>query len=391
MLQETLDFRSETGPRGTMPRARARHGRSAIASRAEATCLEFFAGSGLVTEALAGTFRVVWANDIEPKKAAVYRANHGSEYFALGSICDVSGADLPAVDMAWASFPCQDLSLAGLTGGITAKRSGLVWEWLRVIDEMQSRPRLLVAENVLGLVSAAAGQNYRQLHDALVERGYRAGAMVLDAVHWVPHSRPRVFIVAVDDDVQIPNSLLAEGASWLQPEPVKRAALGLDQWVWWSLPPPPARSTILSDLIEWEECFLSAEESEQHVELISPKHARLLSAASQSEQRAFPGYRRTRSGKQVLELRFDDVAGCLRTPSGGSSRQIIVAKIDGRLRSRLLTVRETARLMGAPETYKIPGSYNDGYAAMGDAVALPVARWLSENLLSPLALSYAAE
>ncbi len=47
-------------------------------------------------------------------------------------------------------------------------------------------------------------------------------------------------------------------------------------------------------------------------------------------------------------------------------------------------MREAARLMGAPDSYKIPGSYNDGYTAMGDAVAMPVARYLAQHLLAPL-------
>ena len=99
----------------------------------------------------------------------------------------------------------------------------------------------------------------------------------------------------------------------------------------------------------------------------------------------FPGYRRTRNGKQVLELRFDNVAGCLRTPEGGSSRQVVVIHDEqGMLNTRLLTVRETARLMGVPDSYKIPGSYNDGYKAMGDAVAVPVVKWLARHLLDPL-------
>ena len=99
----------------------------------------------------------------------------------------------------------------------------------------------------------------------------------------------------------------------------------------------------------------------------------------------FPAYKRTRKGRQVLELRFDGIAGCLRTPEGGSSRQILVITENGDIRTRLLTVRETARLMGAPDDYKLPGSYNDGYKAMGDAVAVPVARFLAENLLAPIA------
>jgi len=56
---------------------------------------EFFAGSGLVTEALKDSFNVVWANDICPRKAAVYVANHGNSHFHLGSIHTVRGADLP--------------------------------------------------------------------------------------------------------------------------------------------------------------------------------------------------------------------------------------------------------------------------------------------------------
>jgi DNA (cytosine-5)-methyltransferase 1 len=98
----------------------------------------------------------------------------------------------------------------------------------------------------------------------------------------------------------------------------------------------------------------------------------------------FPGYKRTRNGHQVLELRFDNIAGCLRTPGGGSSRQLLVIYSDGLFKTRLLTVREAARLMGVRESYRIEGSYNDGYKAMGDAVAVPVVRYLARHLLAPL-------
>jgi DNA (cytosine-5)-methyltransferase 1 len=89
--------------------------------------------------------------------------------------------------------------------------------------------------------------------------------------------------------------------------------------------------------------------------------------------------------RQRLELRFDGVAGCLRTPAGGSSRQVLVIVEGGAVKTRLLGAREAARLMGAPENFKLPGSYNAAYKAMGDAVAVPVARWLAEHLLAPLA------
>lgn len=349
---------------------------------------EFFAGSGLVAEGLKKHFRTSWANDISAKKAAVYSANHDASNFHLGSITEVLGESLPTATMSWASFPCQDLSLAGLSGGINAARSGLVWEWLRIIDELKVRPPILVAENVLGLVSSDSGRNYQALHEALVDRGYVVGAMLIDAERFVPQSRPRIFVVAALAPLNLPNELISMAPNWLHPETVCKAARELNGWVWWRLPEPPKRTQHLSDIIEWDAPFASSASDALNVSLIGSKHRKALDVIPKSQTFAAPGYKRTRNGSQVLELRFDDVSGCLRTPGGGSSRQVIVIKRDGAINSRLLTVREAARLMGAPENYVIPGSYNDGYMAMGDAVAVPVVRWLAEHLLLPLVRAY---
>lgn len=80
------------------------------------------------------------------------------------------------------------------------------------------------------------------------------------------------------------------------------------------------------------------------------------------------------------------IAGCLRTPGGGSSKQYLVVKKGESTHARLLTVREAARLMGAPDTFfQLPGSYNDGYKAMGDAVTMPVAQFIGERFLTKIA------
>lgn len=346
--------------------------------------LEFFAGSGLVAQGLKEYFNAIWANDICCKKAAVYTANHGDKYFHLGSITDIKGGNLPASSLAWASFPCQDLSLAGLTEGINGARSGLVWEWLRIIGEMPLRPKVLVAENVAGLISSAQGSNYRTLHEALSQMGYDVGAMLIDAARWVPQSRQRVFIVAVQSGGHIPTPLSGSAPNWLHPDTVRKAAAGLPRWIWWKMPEPPPRQQKLSDIIEWDAQSSDEKTEARNISLIAPRHRDFLNRLPAVKPFAAPGYKRTRNGQQVLELRFDNLAGCLRTPHGGSSRQVIVIKENGKLKSRLLTIREAARLMGAPEPYKIPGSYNDGYRAMGDAVAVPVAEWLAKHLLSPL-------
>lgn len=353
-------------------------------SRTKPSVLDFFAGSGLVSEALKPYFSVVWANDYCPKKAAVYRANHQRHRFHRGSITAVNGQDLPTAALSWASFPCQDLSLAGNLKGIAATRSGLVWHWLRVMDEMQQRPAIVVAENVVGFMSAHSGTHYRQLHAALVDRGYRVGALMLDAIHWTPQSRPRIFVVGVDTTLDI-STVSTTDPSWSHPEAIRKVAGSLPKWVWWSLPPPHQRTSSLASLIDFQAPCDEPERTRHNLELIPAPHRNRLAQALLAGERIFPGYKRTRKGRQVLELRFDNVAGCLRTPEGGSSRQLLVLARDGELHTRLLTVQETVRLMGAPERYKIPGSYNDAYKAMGDAVSVPAVRYLARHLLAPLA------
>lgn len=353
--------------------------------------LDFFAGSGLVTEGAKPWFETVWANDISAKKAAVYRVNHGSAHFHLGSITDVSGTSLPSADVSWGSFPCQDLSLAGRMQGLKGGRSGLVWEWLRVMDEMPERPPVLCAENVLGLVSTENGANYREIHRALVERGYRVGPMLLDAVEWVPQSRPRIFIVAVDERLDCAG-FISEKPDWNHPGPVVRAAEGLPGLVWWKLPRPVACDRSLEDMMEAKAGWHPEEMSARNVAMLSPAHREELMNHSRKRM-LVPGYRRTRNGVPVLEVRFDGKSGCLRTAEGGSSRQIIVQRNGDRLRTRWLSPREAARLMGAPDSYQLPSGYTEAYNAMGDAVAVPVVNHLAKHLLYPVsayALSHVA-
>lgn len=353
---------------------------------ARLTCLDFFAGSGLVSAGLSSNFQTVWANDISPKKALVFNANNHAGVLQVCPIENVSGKVLPIVDLSWGSFPCQDLSLAGDIKGLYASRSGLFWQWLRVMDEMPVRPPVVVAENVIGLVSAAGGGYYVTVHKELAKRGYRVGAVMLDAANWLPQSRKRIFVIGVKAGVDI-SALTSTGATWCHPEPVVKVARMLPDWVWWNIPAPIHKKPVLDEIVDFDSPCDSEKVQAYKLSLIAPEKIRQLRELSRGCRRAFTGYRRTRNHKQVLEVRTDGMAGCLRTPCGGSSRQIVIIATDGELKTRLLTVRETARLMGVPDSYMIPGSYNDGYMAMGDAVAVPVVEYLSRQLLAPLGKS----
>ena len=210
---------------------------------------EFFAGSGLVSIGLSPYFKTVWANDVSETKAQVYRANLESSCLCVCDIAKVNGTDLPPAALSWASFPCQDLSLAGKIGGIRAERSGLVWQWLRIIDELGvAAPRVICLENVSGLVSSRGGRDYVLLHEALQARGYRVGAVLINADRFVPQSRPRVFVIGTRGHV--PEKLCSVGPNWLHPAAVQRAAAAIDDFIWWSAEEPPSMTSGLADIVE---------------------------------------------------------------------------------------------------------------------------------------------
>lgn len=347
-------------------------------SRAPWTMHEFFAGSGLVAYGLKGMFSPIWANDVCEKKAYVYRSNFDSGNFKLDDIKNFCGEDLPFAHLSWASFPCQDLSLAGSIGGIDAPRSGLVWEWYRILTEMPNPPGILLIENVVGLLAANKGMNYIKLHSALRELGYRSGAILVDAVHFVPQSRPRIFVISVKKDVPIPSWMVDTGPNWLHNSAATNLGRVLPDWIWWRAEKPPKRSTHLKDVID----FSLPLDKDYVLKLIPQKHRVKVEG---TENIVVTGYRRTRGGVQQLELRFDGVAGCLRTPEGGSSKQFVIIRRNGEMHARLLSPREAARLMGVPDSFHLPSSFNDGYRAMGDAVALPVAAFIGRSFLTDLA------
>lgn len=313
-------------------------------SSAPWTMHEFFAGSGLVAYGLKGMFATVWANDISEQKEAVYEANLGNDHFKLGDIKDVKGTELPFVHLSWASFPCQDLSLAGSMGGIHAARSGLVWEWFRVLDEMTQKPKILLLENVAGLLSTNNGDNYRVLHMALVERDYDCGAIMLNASHFVPQSRPRVFIIAVKHGETIPEELVGDGPCWLHNKAATELGRLLPNWIWWKTEKPTRRKSTLKDIVETDAHF----DKDYALKLVPARHQVRL---DEHDSIYATGYRRTRHGEQQLELRFDGVAGCLRTPEGGSSKQYLVVKEKDNPRSFVNGMRGCTANWGSRQLY----------------------------------------
>jgi len=353
----------------------------------------------------------LFANDFDVKKSRTYKTNWGeSAPLKTCDIREVRTCDLPGVaDLVWASFPCQDLSLAGGGAGLKGERSGTFWpfwELMRALRKEGRAPRIIVLENVCGTLTSHGGRDFTTVCEAISEDGYRFGAVVIDASVFVPQSRPRLFIIAVERSMPIPPALNARWQTMLWHN---RALVNAyrrlpgrlaENWLWWAIPEPDRRRAKFADLIEDDPVSIrwhTDEETKRLLALMSNVNIAKVEKAKRAGRRMVGTiYKRTRRDEngfkvQRAEVRFDDVAGCLRTPAGGSSRQLIMV-VDGNcIRSRLISTRETARLMGLPDSYRLPENYNEAYHLTGDGVVVPVVRHLAANVFEPMLSAVAPE
>jgi len=360
---------------------------------------------------LGDSWQCLFSNDCDSLKQSSYAANWAGDMIDKRDVALVRANDLDGLaDLAWASFPCQDLSQAGTKMGIgesgreDVTRSGAVWPFLDIIRDLAEKERhpvLLALENVVGLLNANGGADFRALCAALGNVGYRFGAVVADASYFVPQSRPRVFIIAVRREVRLPPLLHNE----LPKDPWHtqillraRASLSADEaanWIWWTPGDPPEQREIeLADIIDVSDDadWNAAEETNRLIGMMAePQLKRLADAKAAGKTMIGSLYLRMRpNGKdgnvQRAEIAFGETLGCLRTPKGGASRPRIVVVDGDRVRTRLVTAREAASLMGLGEDFSLPETYHDCFRLIGDGVVPAVVRFLADRLIEPLAL-----
>lgn len=360
------------------------------------TFYEFFAGGGMARAGLGADWQCLFANDFDPVKAKTYQANWGDDHFVGGDVWAIEPSQLPVcADLAWASSPCQDFSLAGSRAGLGGGRSSAFWGFWRLIeglDDQGRAPRAVVLENVSGLLTSHEGADFTAVCAAMAARGYRFGALTLDAAGFLPQSRPRVFVIAARG----PAAAVAAGPGLHHDKAVRAAYERLPRalqarWLWWPLDAPPARNSRLEHLLEPDAAvaWRSPQQTTALLGLLNPVHRRRWEAAQAGRERVVAAvFRRIRleAGVKVqrAELRLDGLAGCLRTPRGGSSRQLLLIADGGRVRSRWLTAREGARLMGLPDDYRLPSGQTAALQVVGDGVCVPVVRHLALQLLEPM-------
>lgn len=363
-------------------------------STARPKVIEFFAGIGLARMGLESAgFRVVWANDFEPDKRAMYEGQFDDDSvehtFALGDIGKVKVDDLPTdAKLAWASSPCTDLSLAGGRAGLAGDQSGTFWHFIRLLEDLgEDKPEVAVLENVNGLVTSHGGDDLVAAIRAFNDLGYSVDVLALDARRFLPQSRPRIFLVGAvnppEDTVEPNSELRPDWLQWVYGDPTLRTHRA-------ALPAPPVpRLSGLGDLVEemssTDARWWTEERTNAFIESLSPTQRDRVNAMRRSTGVKYrTAYRRTRNGVAVWEVRPDDVSGCLRTARGGSSKQAVVRLGNKRLQVRWMTPLEYARLMGAGDYDLSTARTNQALFGFGDAVAVPVVEWLAEHYLMPM-------
>ena len=284
------------------------------------TAAEFFAGIGLVRLALERQgWRVVFANDIDPDKAEMYRHNWPKDdHLVLGDIHAIQADDVPACDLFTASFPCNDLSIAGRWEGLNGKESSAFWGLIRILRDMGERqPPLVMLENVVGFLMSRGGRDFEQALLALNEVGYAVDTFILNAVRWTPQSRARLFVVAKRGSGKQGRSFAMKSDA--RPEALFEfiASHPNIRWDIRELPPLPKPSTRLADIVQDlpddDPHWWNKKRTDYFMNQLSAKHEEQAKRMIAGKQCSYAtAFRRVRHGKSMAELRTDGIAGCLR-------------------------------------------------------------------------------
>ena len=351
---------------------------------------EFFAGIGLVRKAIEPLgWECAFANDISPKKAELYELAYGGEHLVVDNINNLHESQLPpGIELFTASFPCIDLSLAGNRNGIDGRHSSAFWPFLRLLRDYSETgaPKAVLLENVVGMLTSSGGLDLARIVAGLNELGYKVDVVVVDAKWFVPQSRPRVFVIGLLEDDNAMKSPVDSRSTRIRPNAVRafQAAHLAANFGEIPLPDPPERSPVsllgvlegvASDSASW----WPDEDANRLIQRMNPLHReRVENLAAAGGDGVATMFRRVRSGRAVGEVRVDGLAGCLRTPLGGSSIQFLVDARGGSPRIRRMTAREYARLQGAGD-YPIEVSERQAMYGFGDAVCVPAVRWLVKH------------
>lgn len=314
--------------------------------------IDLFAGIGgirLGFEAIGGecVFTSEW-NEFSKK---TYLENFGSGHPFVGDIVPYPKEEIPDHDVLIGGFPCQPFSIAGVSKknalgrphGFECTTQGTLFFDVATIISVK-RPKAFLLENVKNLLSHDKGNTFKVIMETLKELGYKATYKVIDGGHFVPQHRERIIIVGFR---------------------------GEDSSFSWSDLRLPTKRPVLSSILHPEDSSEVAEEPYTVGEsakvnskyTLTPRLWEYLQAYAEKHKAAGNGF-----GYGLVTP--ESVARTLSARYYKDGSEILVAQ--KRKRPRRLTPRECARLMGFPDSFKIPVSDTQAYRQFGNSVVVPV-------------------
>lgn len=305
-----------------------------------------------------------------------------------------------SIDVVCGGFPCQDLSVAGKRAGLAGERSGLWFEFARIIDELE--PSWVVIENVPGLLSSDKGRDFAVIIQWLAQRGYGVVWRVLDAQYFgVPQRRRRVFLVASLGSGRSAE-VLFERESGTGNTPPSREA-GKD--VAFSLRANPSHSgdkgdggintTMVNAVINLANSGAN-QNNVKETDIADTLDTWGTQAVSIIEQNNFvstPDMISLRANPAQPLISFDanrdgltyneELAPTLKHGGDGDKAHNAYAKISVTQAQgiRRLTPTECERLQGFPDGWTDGQSDSARYRQLGNAVAVPVVEWIAKRIV----------
>ncbi len=345
--------------------AKAKHRRPARKRKEAFRFIDLFAGIGgtrLGIESIGG--KCVWTSEWDKFSRKSYAANFQDDHTICGDIREVHEQDIPPFDLLVGGFPCQPFSIAGVSKknslgrshGFQCKTQGtLFFDVARIIAH--HRPAVFVLENVKNLLSHRKGETFSIIRETLVkELGYEVHYRVIDAKHFVPQHRERIFIVGFDkpsnfsfDQVRLPKPTATLGKI-LHPEDGSEAA------------EPP---------------FTGGSKAK-----VDPKYT--LSDKLWDYLQGYAAKHKAKgNGFGFGLVGRDDIARTLSARYYKDGSEILVRR-GPRSNPRRLTPRECARLMGFPDKWNIPVSDTQAYRQFGNSVVVPVVNAIAKSIAPSL-------
>ena len=337
---------------------------------------------------------VAWQCEIEPHARAVL-ARHWPEVPCVEDVQTVTRAlaSVAPVDLVCGGFPCQDVSVAGRRAGLAGERSGLWFEFRRVIEEL--RPRWVVIENVPGLRSSNGGRDFATILGGLAELGYLGAWWSPDAQYFgLAQRRKRVFIVGHLGDGRAGN-VLPDAASVCWTPPPRRAegqevagTIGGRSGEGGARLDLDSHGAYVFDLAQ----VTHPENRSQPSSVLAPSMAatgQLVVGTLTASLANTTGTAGKNGGPAANVVAVQDIQGMKKAQNGSGFGVAVAYTLDATATQgvattsgiRRLTPREWERLQGFPDDWTAGHADTHRYRMLGNAVAVPVAEWIARRIM----------